>query len=97
MLTSGYCVTAELRVKDETKVEETVRALAALCVVTRKEPGCQFFVLHKDLTDPRRLLLWECFDNQAALTKHFEYSHTKAYFALGLTEVVQHFKTMPVG
>ena len=93
MFTSGYCVTAELKIKDETKIAEAKKALLELCVITRTEPGCRFFVLHQNLSNPMSLLLWECFDDEAALKAHFEYPHTKAYFARGLTEVLQNFKT----
>jgi len=47
-------------------------------------------------SNSRRLLLWECFDDEAAFKAHFEYAHTKVYFALGLTEVLQNFKTTTV-
>ena len=93
MFTSGYFITAELKIKDETKIEETKMALIELCTITRTEPGCRFFVLHQNLADPRSLLLWECFDDEVAFKAHFEYPHTKTYFARGLTEVLQNFKT----
>ena len=96
MFASGYYVTAELRIKDETKIEQTTRALSKLCAATRNEPGCRIFVLHQNSSDPRSLLLWECFDDEAAFKAHFEYAHTKAYFAQGLTDVSQNFKSTPV-
>jgi len=96
MDTSGYYMTAELRIKDAAGIEETRKALIELCAVTRTEPGCRFFLLHQNLSDPKSLFLWECFDDEAAFKAHFEYPHTKAYFARGLTDVVQNFKTVAI-
>ena len=38
MFASGYYMTAELRVKDEQRVQETLDALSKLSVTTRTEP-----------------------------------------------------------
>lgn len=92
-LTPGYCITAELRVKDSAKVDIAREAMRTLCAQTLKEPGCRFFTLHQDAQVPTRFLLWEVFDDEAAFKAHFETAHTKAYLAQDLTEVVQHFKT----
>ena len=87
MFASGYYMTAELRVKDPQRVQETLDALANLTAITRTEPGCRLFMLHQDLSDPQRLFLWERWDNKEALTKHLAAAHTQAYFARDLTEV----------
>jgi 4-carboxymuconolactone decarboxylase len=84
---SGYYMTAELRVKDDQRVEETLDALSELSEITRSEPGCRLFMLHQDLSDPQRLFLWERWDDEAALATHLASAHTQAYFALDLTEV----------
>lgn len=89
----GYYITAELRVKDKSWIAEARVALSILCSETLKEPGCSIFQLHQDTIEPSRFLLWERFDNEAAFKLHFEEPHTKAYVALGLTEVVQYFQT----
>ena len=87
MFASGYYMTAELRVKDEKRVQQTLEALSTLSAITRTEPGCRLFMLHQDLSDPQRLFLWERWDDEAALKKHLAAAHTQAYFALDLTEV----------
>jgi len=87
MFTSGYYMTAELRIKDAQRVQETLDALSRLSTTTRTEPGCRLFMLHQDLSDPQRLFLWERWDDEAALQKHLAAAHTQAYFALDLTEV----------
>ncbi len=93
MFESGYYVTAELRVKDASKVHIAKEALSELCKKTLTEPGCSIFTLHYDSSTPTRFLLWERFDNEAAFKMHFAERHTTAYMALDLTEVVQYFQT----
>lgn len=93
MFASGYYMTAELRVKDETRIEETIDALTKLAAITRTEPGCRLFILHQNLADKRRLFLWERWDDKAALAAHLEASHTQAYFARDLTEVLMNVET----
>jgi len=92
MLTTGFYVTAELKIKDPNKILETRNALSALCKITlEQESGCTLFQLHQCQNDATRLLLWERFDSEDAYNTHFQQSHTKAYLAQDLTEVMQHF------
>lgn len=93
MFTTGYYITAELRVKDAARLDEARAALLELCRQTRREPGCSIFTLHQDPADPGRFLLWERFDDEAAFKAHFDAAHTRAYLALDLTEVVRFFRT----
>jgi 4-carboxymuconolactone decarboxylase len=96
MFSPGFYITAELRVKDSAKTAEAKNALNLLCIATRKELGCYFFVMHQDLITPTRLILWERFDNESALILHFEQLHTTTYLALDLTKVVSVFKTSTI-
>jgi 4-carboxymuconolactone decarboxylase len=93
MFASGYYITAELKVKDSSLVEEAKEALIELCTKTLTEPGCSIFQLHHDASTPTRFLLWERFDDETAFKRHFEEPHTKSYIARDLTEVVQYFQT----
>lgn len=93
MLTPGYYITAELRVKDPNKVEEAKSALLALCTDTLKEPNCTIFQLHQDEKIPTRFLLWERFDDENAFKAHFKELHTEEFLLKDLTEVVQYFHT----
>ncbi|AZP10884.1 putative quinol monooxygenase [Undibacterium parvum] len=88
MFASGYYMTAELRIKDETRVDETLAALLKLASITRTEPGCRLFMLHQDVIDKQHLFLWEGWDNESALATHLAAPHTQTYFALDLTEVL---------
>ena len=93
MLTPGHYVTAELRTKDPSRIAETKAALGELCEATRGESGCSLFVAHHDPLTPTRFLLWERWDDEAALKRHFTLPHTLAYIARDLTEVVLVFQT----
>ena len=93
MFTPGHYVTAELRSKNADQITETKAALGALSAATMQEPGCSFFVVHHDALNPTRFVLWERWDDEATLARHFSLPHTLAYIARDLTDVVQVFQT----
>ena len=93
MFRAGYYVTAELKVKDASRVNVAKSALSVLCQKTLTEPGCSIFTLHQDPKQPDRFLLWERFDNEAAFKSHFEEDYTKDYIQQDLTDVVLLFQT----
>lgn len=93
MLTSGFYITAELKITNQNKIDETIQALKKLCKQTISESGCTLFQLHYCLDQPTRLLLWERYNTESDYQYHFEQAYTKAYLALNLTEVVQYFKS----
>lgn len=88
MFDNGYYITAELRAKDTSRLEETKRELNKLCNESLKESGCTLFFAHQNATQTDRFVLWERFENEDAFRQHFEEPHTKQYVAKGLTEVV---------
>lgn len=92
MFSSGFYITAELKIKDKDKILETREALQTLCKTTlQQESGCTLFQLHQCQQDVTRLLLWERFDSEEAYHAHFRQGYTQEYLARDLTEVVQHF------
>ena len=93
MFHAGYYVTAELKVKDASRVDVAKNALSVFCQKTLTEPGCSLFTLHQDPKQPDRFLLWERFDDEAAFKAHFEADYTKAYVQQDLTDVVLFFQT----
>lgn len=92
-MNNQYYVTAELKLIDMSRLEEMKTALATLQQATIKEVGCHLFNIHQDKSDPSKIILWECFEDEAAFEHHFTLQHTKDYFALNLTEVVYATKT----
>ncbi|GAA6136951.1 hypothetical protein NBRC116583_06980 [Arenicella sp. 4NH20-0111] len=93
MFTKGCYVTAELKVKDTSRIKEAKLALVKLCSETLKEEGCSIFELHQFEDDETRFLLWERFEDEKAFKLHFELKHTKNYLAQDFTDVVQFFRT----
>lgn len=93
MFKNGYFITAELKVKEQSRVSEAKSALKVLCDKTLEEQGCSLFTLHQCSSSEDRFILWERFDDEVAFKQHFEEQHTKDYVDLDLTEVVQYFQT----
>ena len=88
-ISSGRFTTAELRITDSQRIDETKAAILELCHQTRNESGCYLFEVHECTDEPTQLLLWECFATEADFHKHHAMDYTKAYMQRGLTEVVR--------
>lgn len=88
MFNKGYYITAELRTKDSSRLEETKSELSKLCKATLTESGCTIFQAHQDHNQDTTFLLWERFDDEQAFKDHFEQEHTKQFIAKDLTEIV---------
>lgn len=93
MFNSGYYITAELRVKDNNRLEEAKTELNKLCKASVEEPGCTIFEAHQDNGQETTFLLWERFENEQAFKDHFEESHTKQFVEKELTEVVKFYQS----
>nr|WP_263053312.1 antibiotic biosynthesis monooxygenase [Marinomonas mediterranea] len=84
----GYFITAELRITDPNRVEETKARFKELCAITREEAGCTLFELHEFEEEPTKLMLWERFDSEEAFHFHHNAPYTIALKDKGLTEIV---------
>ena len=84
---SRYYVSAGLELTPGTDPQAAATMLAGLAETTRDEPGCIFFEVRQNIDDPQRFTLWECWTGPDALARHFEYDHTKAVLATGMTRV----------
>jgi quinol monooxygenase YgiN len=49
---------------------ETASLFSKLTEESRKEPGCQMYLVHRHRTDPRRFLVYEQYKDDAALEAH---------------------------
>lgn len=85
---STIYVTAELRIHSEVELETAKSAIEQFCVDMESEPGCLQATATFDIKEPRRVILWERYENQAAIEAHFVMPHTQAFIALGMTELV---------
>ena len=65
----------------EPVAEAELLALAAVVGATRKEPGCQGYFAHVHAEDPKRVLFYERWQDQAALDAHNASAHLAAFRA----------------
>lgn len=64
-------------------VDQTVfAALEAVMAATRLEPGCVEYAAHTHATDPRRVVFYERWQDQAALDSHNASAHLAAFRAV---------------
>ena len=61
---------------NEERVEQTLLALAA---EARREPGCRAFRPTRSVADPREFLIYEEYDDEAALEAHSASEHFRRY------------------
>lgn len=90
-------VFATIRPKRE-HFEKARAALEELIPPTLAEPGCHVFSAFESREEPGVLHLFEVFDDDAAVTFHYEQDYTKAVFAsykdwLARPVEVQHMTT----
>jgi (4S)-4-hydroxy-5-phosphonooxypentane-2,3-dione isomerase len=58
---------------------EVVETFSKLAAESRKEPGCRQYVAHQHRENARQFLVYEVYDNEAALQAHRDSAHFKQY------------------
>jgi (4S)-4-hydroxy-5-phosphonooxypentane-2,3-dione isomerase len=58
---------------------EVVGTFSKLTEESRKEPGCIMYVVHRHKTEPRRFLIYEQYQDDAALEAHRASPHFLQY------------------
>ena len=61
--------------------DEAVRAARAMMTATRREAGCRAYGFHADLDDPNVFLVFEEWESEEALARHFATEHMAAFGA----------------
>lgn len=89
MFTQGHFVNAEIRIKEEVDINLALAAIEQFCADMNSEAGCSFAMALQDKQDPRRIILWERYEDEAASQRHFDEAHTQRFIHSGLTEFVQ--------
>jgi len=79
----AHCLTVTYTVK-EGELEPVLAALGPLVEESRREPGCLIYEAHRDAEDENRILLYEQYEDEAALEAHGESPHFQRY---GLGEI----------
>jgi len=64
--------------------EEAIQAALAMAGATRKEAGCLTYQFSADLADPNTILIFEEWESDEALARHFQTEHMRI-FREGLT------------
>lgn len=67
--------------------EQAIRAALAMAEATRKEAGCLTYQFSADLADPNTILVFEEWESDEALTRHFQTEHMRTFRA-GVVEVL---------
>lgn len=84
---SRLSVTAEIQIKDNVTLEDGLLAIQQFCIDMNSEEGCLLAVAHQDTENPRKIKLWEIYQDAAAFQAHFDSAHTQAFFAKGITSL----------
>jgi quinol monooxygenase YgiN len=61
--------------------EEAVRAALTMAKATQAEPGCLAYRFSADLADPDRILVFEEWESEEALERHFQTEHMRVFRA----------------
>jgi quinol monooxygenase YgiN len=62
--------------------EEIKRATIAMAVETRKEKGCESFLIHTRSDSPKTVVFYEIYDSEEAFQQHKTYPHAQKYFEI---------------
>jgi quinol monooxygenase YgiN len=79
-------VSLTTRAGHENEVTEMFRKLQA---ATRQEPGCITYVVQRSRENPRHYLVYEQYNNEAALEEHRNSPHFKQFATDGVFRFVE--------
>lgn len=85
---SLYYMTAILKVKDPSTIDQAIEALNILKEATLKEAGNISYDLQQSKDDPMSFVIWECFEDEAAFKAHSTSAHINAFRAKALVDIV---------
>ena len=71
-------IAGSVRVRPE-KRDDAVRAAVAMAEETRAEAGCVSYRFYSDLVDPALFFVFEEWQDEAALARHFASEHMKEF------------------
>jgi quinol monooxygenase YgiN len=76
------CLNVLLKVTPGTEAE-VVASFKPLTEASRREPGCRMYIAHQHKDDPTRFLVYEQYDDEAAIDAHRASPHFQQYAANG--------------
>lgn len=62
-------------------VDDVITALNEAAGPSRNEPGCHVYIANQDRSDPNVIVMYEVYDDEAALEAHRETPHFKEIVA----------------
>lgn len=74
-------IAGKVKVKPETRAEAAQAALK-MAKATQGEAGCKSYGFYADLEDPNTFLIFEQWENEAALMAHFQSPHMAEFNSL---------------
>jgi quinol monooxygenase YgiN len=74
-------VAGKVPVKPDRRAEAVAAALK-MAKATQAEAGCKSYAFYSDLADPNTILIFEEWENEAALTAHFQTPHMAEFNAV---------------
>lgn len=77
------CLDVQVKVKPGTE-DGAVENFRLLQAASRKEPGCRMYIVHQRLDDPGSFLIYEQYDDEAALDAHRSSIHFRQYAENGV-------------
>ncbi len=80
--------TVRMKFADEDR-EQVTEILRNLSEASRKEPGCLNYMAHFVEDDPSYVVIYECYQDNAALEAHRSSPHFKKYAVGGLYQLMR--------
>lgn len=74
-----YAVTISIRAIDEQHAPQLRQASIDVAAASRMEPGCLFFDVLFDSTDPLLVRFYEAYQDKDSYHAHFQTAHLKAW------------------
>lgn len=82
-------VLAVIYVVPEGKQDEATGYLRELVTASRREPGCRMYVVQRAKNNPRKFLIYEQYDDEAAFDAHKATPHFERFGKNGLQKIAE--------
>lgn len=85
----SIAIVAEFKVKSG-RGDDFAKYIAWHQTQSRQEPGCQFFNANRDIDDSETFVMYEIYDDEAAIEAHRETAHYQKF----LSQIIPDMLTM---
>ncbi|MBF2708850.1 VOC family protein [Flavobacterium soyangense] len=91
--TKLFYSTAILNIIDNNNVSFAISEIMKLKVATNNEQGNIVFDIHQSKEDNLKIIIWECFKNEAAFKEHLSSKHLQDFLNLNVVEIENGYVT----